>query len=152
MQHQQWFLLLFCIFTGNASQEVWKMTLLAMSKFSASLLYAMILCIILHRIANQESCVWSLTQRVQIFRGWSIWWEHVWDVILDKVHNNIHLYDYLADDDYNPENIKTDGTYPEEFTWTYNDLPTGRIHEDHYNYSGPGPFLSHTCQQSSILF
>jgi hypothetical protein len=52
-----------------------------------------------------------------------------------------HLYGYLPDDTYNPESMEEDGTYPEDFIWTYQDLPPKGINEDRYNYSGPGPCL-----------
>ena len=33
---------------------------------------------------------------------------------------------------------RRDGMYPEELTWTYDDVPEQGIHKDYYNYDGPG--------------
>jgi len=51
------------------------------------------------------------------------------------------LHGYLPDDTYNPECMEEDGTCPEVFVQTYQDLPPEGINEDHYNYCGPGPCL-----------
>ncbi len=57
---------------------------------------------------------------------------------LDNIHR---LYGYLPDEGYNPTSMEEDGNYPEELTWTYEDLPAEGLHEDLYHYSGPGPCL-----------
>ena len=37
--------------------------------------------------------------------------------------------------------METDGTYSEELSWTYKDVPPEGLQEDLYYYNGPGPDL-----------
>ena len=63
------------------------------------------------------------------------------DTVSMEFNATHHLHGYLPDDTYNPESMKEDGTYPEEFVWTYHDLPPEGFNGVHYNYCGQGPCL-----------
>ena len=41
-----------------------------------------------------------------------------------------------------------DGVYPEEFTWSYENVPADDIQEEYYRYDGPGPSLCHIVSNS----
>jgi hypothetical protein len=59
----------------------------------------------------------------------------------EELGNNDRLHGYLPDGNYVAESTEEDGRYPEELTWSYEDLPTEGLNEDLYRYSGPGPCL-----------
>ena len=56
------------------------------------------------------------------------------DTVFEQLDNNHCLYRYVPDEGYNPHSMEEDGTYPEELTWTYKDLPEEGLHEDRYCY------------------
>ena len=42
-----------------------------------------------------------------------------------------------------PTSMDEDGLYPEEFAWTYDNIPVGGIQEDVFLCNGDGPALRH---------
>jgi hypothetical protein len=63
------------------------------------------------------------------------------------------LHGYIHDESYNPAEMEDDGVYPEDFTWSYENVPAGGIQEEYYHYDGPGPSLRHNVSNkfSSVL-
>jgi hypothetical protein len=54
------------------------------------------------------------------------------NTVFEPLDNNHRLYGYVPDEGYNPHSMEEDGTYPEEFTWTYEDPPEDGLNEDLY--------------------
>jgi len=69
--------------------------------------------------------------------------EFIDETACEPLDNNHHLYGYVPDEGYNPHSMEEDGTYPEEFTWTYEDPPEDGLNEDLYHYCGSGLCLRH---------
>lgn len=55
---------------------------------------------------------------------------------------------YLPDNSYDSISIEESSTYPEVLTWMYNELPTGGIVDELYNYDGSGPHLKCNADNS----
>ena len=57
------------------------------------------------------------------------------------LHESDILHGYTPEDGYNAQMMDEDGVYPYEYMWTYKEVPSNGLHEDHYN--GCGPALHH---------
>lgn len=65
------------------------------------------------------------------------------DVIGFSLNQHDLLHGYSHDESYNPSEMEAYGVYPEELTWSYDEVPAEGIHENYYCYDSLGPSLWH---------